>query len=366
MTGTWAHCRWPALPLILVAGILCPCQAEMRCEASARLSSGYDSNALEAVSASRRVGDSFIRLESDVALSSTGRQGGGPRLEARTAVERFLEQRGENRRLAELTVGWRQVQRDRRLSCRWSTGHTTRPGADSLDVWRHELSHEGSITLAHGTDLRWSAQGRWAETRPSGPSDRRGWGLSAGLGRRVGARWRLSARLDVDDVTFDERAILSWTGGEIAYRDGEHHDRSLLAGIGATWLGQPMLTAFYGYRRVSSNSFGFAQHREELSFAAAFLFPYRISAQLIGRLQTPHYAEEGFAVYRLTDDPEAIDVGARSRLTLQLRRPLGDAGFSAEIRGSWHRNESRISGRYHEKVRLTAGISYQASNAESL
>lgn len=337
-----------------------PARAGERALADARLSWGYDSNVKEMVRSAAKPSDNFARIEAAIDVGAVAKRQGGVHAGLRWAGECFTQYRTESRTMVRGMLGWRWVGRGRWAECGWSSTRFDRPAADSLDLKRHELTHSAELALTRRARLYWAARGLWIRPDPRGPSARCGWQLAVEMKRTIAHSLRISARLEGGEVRFDVLAIEGWVGGENVYRDEKQRDRNVLCGVGLARSGVPLLSFFYGYRKVDSNSFGFSFGRHELSLTAAFLLPHRVSLQLAGRLQEPRYSERGFDSQWLRENPDESDLGARSGLTLQLRRPIG-GGLSLEVRATRQRNEGRTTGRFYEKTRLVASACYGGS-----
>ncbi len=357
--------RWIGLVLMLAAGVGRPAAAAGEVggplAVEGGLSWGYDSNVLEAVNRDRWAGDSFARVEVGLARPAAGHRTWGWSGQARLAAEEYVNYRSQDRSLILGSLGVRR-QRGRVMGeLRWTGQRVDRPHADSLSLVRQTLAHAGGAALGDRTRLDWLADGTWVCTEPGGPSQRRSWRLGGDLERAVAGPLRAVIRFEVGEARYDEPAIASWEGGENVFSARDQRDRQLLWGAGLDWSAATLVRLAYGYRAIDSNSLGYAQDRHEASVSVARLLPARISLQLVGLWQEPCYRDEGFAKWRLRDDPEDLDIGARSGVTLRLRRPLG-AGFSADAQTGWERNEARVTGRFYERIQVLLAIRYQVGN----
>jgi GNAT superfamily N-acetyltransferase len=219
----------------------------------------------------------------------------------------------------------------------------------------------GAVALGEKTHLGWLADGTWVLTEPGGPSQRQNWRVGGDLDRAVTDRLRAVIRCEGGDALYDEPAIAAYEGGENILSGEDHEDRSLLLGAGLDWSSATLVHLAYGYRAIDSNSLGYSQDRHEVSVSIARLLPERISLQVVGLWQEPRYRDQGYAKWLLRDDPEDLDIGARTGVTLRLRRPLG-VGFSADAQTGWERNEARVSGQFYERIHVLLAIRYQVAD----
>ncbi len=346
-----------ALVFALGAAAALPPDAGAVVVAEAGLAAGFDSNVFEAVNRDRWVGDTFARMEANV--ERDGPAGARRALvgQLRFAGEQYVRSRSEDRNLVLGSLGWRLRGAGAGASVRWTEQLVDRTHADSLSLGRHQVAHAGFAALSPGARVSWLAEAFWVDTRAGGPAARRGWRVGGDLQRVLGGAWSAGPRCEGGEVRFDAPAIADWQEGTISERGEDQRDRSVLVGAGLQRSVSPLLQLAYGYRAIDSNSFGYSQVRHELSLSLACLLPWRISLQAIGLWQEPRYRDRGFAQWLLRDDPEDLDLGARSGATLRLRRPLGGE-FSAEAQAGWERNEARISGRYYERIQCLVAIRY--------
>jgi hypothetical protein len=347
-----------ALALIALVSFLLGPGAGARLVAESGLSWGFDSNVFEAVNRDRWVGDTFARMEAGLQREDPARAGGSWFGQVRMAGEQYVRNRSQDRNLVLGSLGW--LQRGTRAAgdWRWTGQSADRMHADSLSLQRHQLTHTGSATLRPGTRVGWLADAVWVHTRAGGPAARRGWQAGGDVQRVLGRGWRASARCEGGEVRFDTPAVTSWGGGTNVVASEDQRDRNLLLGLDLDWSAVALAHVAYGYRTIHSNSLGYSQIRHELAISLSWLLPYRVSLQAVGLWQEPRYRDQGFAKWRLRDDPEDLDVGARSGVTLRLRRPVAE-GFSADVQAGWEHNEARVTGRYYERVQLLFSIRYQ-------
>jgi len=180
------------------------------------------------------------------------------------------------------------------------------------------------------------------------------------LGRQWGRSWKASLRVAGGGTHLDERALADPAEAGDGLLDEDNADAQMLGGVRIDRLSGPRGSLSYDVRTIDSNSFGYDQMRHEVEATLAFRLPLRSTLLVVGRWQEPVYREDGYRVYRLRDDPDDPDLGARSGVTLQLSRPLAPS-LTADVRAGWQRNESRVSGRYYEKTTVTVGLRYAAS-----
>ncbi len=352
--------RWVVSSLLLLlaastAGLARASGATLAAEA--QLAGGYDSNAFEAVTRDRHAGDHFTRVALDLQRTPPPAARGGLLVQARWAADQYLRYRSQDRHLLGGHLGWRVQRPGLTGQARYQVQLVHRQHADSLSFHRHHFGLAAAVPLGRPWRLSWSADAVWVRTSTGGPVERRTWRLGGELQRALTPRWLIGARLEGGQARFEEAAIGGWRNGENPVLPERHQDRILFAGVEARWRAQPMILLAYGLREIDSNSFGYSQVRHEVLATLAWLLPARISLQLVARWQEPDYREEGYMKWRLRDDPEDPDLGARSGLTLQLRRPLA-GGFAAEIQGAWHHNEARVSGETYEKVQIVTALRY--------
>jgi hypothetical protein len=321
------------------------------------LSWGLNSNVFEAVNRDRWVGDTFARVEANFERADPADNGGAWHGQVRLASEQYVRTRSEDRGLLLGGLGWRWRGSRVLADWRWTGQLIDRMHADSLTLGRHQLAHTGSVPLSAGTRLGWLADGVWVNTREGGPAERWGWRVGGDVQRSLGRRWSASVRCEGGETFFDTPAIASWNEGTIVEAGEDQQDRSVLVGFGVGWSAAALIQCGYGYRTVDSNSLGYSQVRHEFALSLARLLPYRVSLQAIGLWQEPCYRDEGFAKWSLHEDPDDLDLGARSGVTLRLRRPLAES-FSLVAQGAWERNEARVSGSFYERVLLLCSIRY--------
>ena len=84
---------------------------------------------------------------------------------------------------------------------------------------------------------------------------------------------------------------------------------------------------------------------------------------LVGRYEKPLYAQDDYRLYRLREDPDDPDLGARSGVVAAISRPVAP-GWTGELRVGYERNESRMTGRYYEKVSATFGLRHRTESAD--
>lgn len=326
-------------------------------QAEARVVWGYDSNVLEKVRASRHLGESFLRLEAEVALAAArARAAYWPRLwKLRYATDRYWRTRGESRHILHTVAQWRFGPVRAPATLAWET------------TWRAHRSDEARGYLRHQAGLagawRWNAHwgGSWRlrgfdlETPAGGTVARRGVLGQAGLERRLGARFRGGLEAGAGRVRFDERAIAAPGARPDGLLEEKHRNTEAWAGLRIEHLALPRVQLSYRVRGVHSNSFGYDQTRHEWELTWGSRLPGRWMLLVAGRYEKPLYAEDAYRLYRLREDPDDPDLGARSGVVAAFSRPLA-AGWTGELRLGYERNESRVTGRYYEKVMATFGL----------
>jgi len=345
-----------AMALAVVTAMLAPA-ARAGVVAEGGLAWGFDSNVFEAVNRDRWEGDTFARLEANLERDGSARARRAWLGQLRFAGEQYVRHRTQDRNLLLGSLGWRLRGARAVASWRWTGQHIDRSHADSLSLQRHQLAHTGFVALNRVTRMGWLADAAWVDTRAGGPAGRWGWRVGGEAQRTLGRGWSASARCEGGEVRFDAPAIASWHAGTITERGEKQRDSNVLVGVGLQWSASALLHLGYAYRAIDSNSLGYAQIRHEWTLSVAYLLPGRISLQAVGLWQEPCYRDQGLAKWWLRDDPEDLDLGARSGATLRLRRPLG-GDFSADAQAAWERNEARVTGRYYERVQFLLGLRY--------
>lgn len=333
--------------------------------ARGKLSLVHDSNALEKVREERRAADEFLRLEAGVDLQSQAAAPWQPgRISLRWAADRYRTYREETRILLDGRVRWTWGEPGRRVGLSWHGTWKEHPEAAWRTLVRQEILLGGNRALRPHLEWQWEASGFQASTADDGPAGRSGWRVESSLGRQWSRPWKASLRLAGGGTYLDEPALADPAGGGDGLLDDDHADDYVLGGVRIDYLSRPRGSLSYDVREIRSNSFGYEQLRHELEATFAFRLPLRSTLLVIGRWQEPVYREDGYRVYRLREDPDDPDLGARSGFTLQVSRPLAPA-LTAEARAGWQRNESRVSGRYYEKTIITVGVRYAAPPALS-
>ncbi len=345
----------------LVLGGQGVCAGGYQVAARGKLSLGHDTNALEKVREERRAADQFLRLEAGIDLQSQTAAPWQPqRMTLRWAADRYRTYREETRALLDGRVRWSWGHAGKRVGLSWRGTWKEHPDAAWRALGRQEILLDGARTLRPHLEWRWEARGFQASTAHDGPAGRTGWQIETLLGRQWGRSWKASLRVAGGGTHLDERALADPAEAGDGLLDEDHADAQMLGGVRIDRLSGPRGSLSYDVRTIDSNSFGYDQMRHEVEATLAFRLPLRSTLLVVGRWQEPVYREDGYRVYRLRDDPDDPDLGARSGVTLQLSRPLAPS-LTADVRAGWQRNESRVSGRYYEKTTVTVGLRYAAS-----
>ncbi len=357
--------------LVLILPIILSCSGNPISSASAResgfllksnsrLSWGFDSNVHESVREDRRVSDSFIRAEAGLDLSRTNRKGSWPRFAFRLASDRYTETKTENRLVLFSRLSWRRGTRSKWLNMAFLNTRSRFPDNKERNISRNELTSSAALPLAPGMGLLLNARLYQTHSPRWNPGGRKGGTLGCDLIRTLNPRWRLALRLGGGITKFDYSA---WDKpdegtGISQCKDEKQLDDYLVIGTEISHTTKPLIRLYYGFKTIDSNNFGFSHFRHECLLTASYMLPWKTSLQLIGRMQKSTYAESGYLRFQPGEDAEDLDLGARSGITLQLRRPVSKR-FTLEIQTSWQKNQVLVSGKSYEKTSVTAGFYYQ-------
>jgi len=350
------------IPLALITALslmflLAPASADVN--VNSRFSWGFDSNVYESVRVDRRVSDGFIRAEVSADIKKTKRSSTGPKLALRLAGDRYNETNKDNRLLTFTKLSWRGGSSLRWIDLAWQNSLSRFEDSNQRNVTRNEFHGTGLHQLSAKWRYRWNLRAYLAHSPRWASSGRRGMIASADLIRSLGPSWRLSAGLGGGAIEFDHEAMSEPDDQSEAHPIGEKQlDDYILISAELTHTNVPYFRLSYGYRKVNSNNFGFSYDRHEGLMTGGTMLRGKVSLQIIGRWQKTVYSDSGFDRFLPGEDPEDQDLGARSGLTVQLRRPISSK-VSLECQYVWQKNEVLASDQSYNKSRVTAGFTYR-------
>ncbi len=355
----------------VAAGGLRPAAASYQPQAETRFGWGYDSNVFEKVRASRHLGESFFRLEAELALESHGtrenqraREAYWPRLwRVRYATDLYWRTASESRHILHTTAQWRLGSARAPVTVAWETTWRAHRSDEVRGYLRHQAAVGGGFRWGTRWTGSWRLRGFDLETPEDGTIARRGAFGRAGLERPLLGRLRAGFELGAGRMRYDERAIASPGTTDDGLLEAKHTNTEWWVGLRIEHLALPRAGLAYRLRGVNSNSFGYDQSRHEWEITWGSRLSGRWTMLLAGRYEKPLYAEDDYRLYRLREDPDDPDLGARSGVVAALSRPVAP-GWTGELRLGYERNESRMTGRYYEKVTAALGLRYRTESGD--
>ncbi len=332
--------------------------------AGGRVAWGYDNNILEKVRSDRHVGESFLRLEADATLTALGTVADywPAQWRVRYSTDRYWRTPRESRHILHGAARWRTGSRAIPIWSAWETTWRTHRQDDTRGYLRHQAAVGGEARPGGVTRYSWEGRLFMVQTPAGGTTAREGFTLQSGVDGSLGPALRGGLELGGGRMSFDEHALAAPEENASGLLAEKHRSTEFWAGLTLEHLGLPRATLAYRFRSVHSNSFGYDHRRHEVELNWGSRLPGRWLLVLVGRFEAPMYVRDEYRIYRLREDSDDPDLGARSGAVLQLSRPVA-GGWSPELRVAYERNESRVSGRYYEKLSLSIGMRLQVSTS---
>jgi hypothetical protein len=331
-----------------------------RLSGEVRFSGGYDSNVHETIAHTRHVSDAFVRTEAGFSWRPKLYSGAGPRFRFRFASEHYQDTPGDDRLLFLSGLGWRFTHGDAFWWELYLQGNSSVfKDSETRDTDRLELQHNGELTLNERRRIRWGLRSLYLESPRWKEQGRRSGLLFVEFPSKLSSQIWITPRIETGFAKYGHQAYYRPDPeSSVAEPVGERQfDKQFLGGVGLNYTGKMLIRFNYGLRLINSNNFGFSHSRHEFQLTAGFMLPRRFSLQMINRWQHTFYKHSDHDIFTPGEDTENPDLGARSGITVQLRRPLG-ARFTGDCQINWQYNEVLASDDAIEKMRIILGIQY--------